>query len=248
MKIHTRYHILTIITLDSTISHNNKPDASLTSISQPLHQNHVSASSTMQLTSLISLIALFVLTTHTLASPLTLTPRGSEEALGNIQYLTTSWKTYTVSLLNISSTYHIPTNRRHSNLPPYPTSQLPQEARYAVIAVVSSYNMNFKYENYVIDRISQGPVLGTNDSRAVVKAIKGLLDNLKPLFEAFETFVDIITKEQLGYMLGQSYQGQVGLLINAVAGVVANRQKDKVERLGRRHDKLVAALGADLGV
>lgn len=203
----------------------------------------------MYLPSFSPLFAATILATQTLSSSLALTTRDSSEALGNVQYLSNSWQNYITTLTNISRTYHIPSiNRGNTNLPHYNTSSLPLDTQYSIIAVESTYNINFEYEFYTIDRIKAGPILSPSDSLAVINALKVLLGLLRPLFKAFGVFEDVIGKANFGYLLGESDQGQISLLIDAIASVVAAGQKDEVVQLGKEHDAIVASLRADFGV
>lgn len=104
--------------------------------------------------------------------------------------------------------------------------------------------MNFEYESYPIGRIAAGPVLNKTDSEAVVAATKEMNHALRPLFEAFEPFLDVVGKDNIGSMLG--YQSIVGDLIAAVETVVQEGQKNRVERQKVKHAKIVEELKADL--
>lgn len=104
--------------------------------------------------------------------------------------------------------------------------------------------MNFEYESYPIGRIAAGPVLNKTDSEAVVAATKEMNHALRPLFEAFEPFVDVVGKDNIGSML--SYQSIVGDLITAVESIVQEGQKNRVEAQKLKHTKIVEELRADL--
>jgi len=164
--------------------------------------------------------------------------RDSSEALGNIQYLTTEWNSYTTSLVAIYDTAN--TSHHHD----FNASALPLSTQYAIIAIESDYNQNFEYESYPIGRIALGPPLNESDSKVVVDATKDLVRALKPLFEAVEPFVDVIGKDNVESMLG--YQEIISQLISAVEGVVYERQKEEIQRQSDDHTKIVAALKEDL--
>jgi len=181
-------------------------------------------------------LLLFSLLSTALSSPLV--QRNSSEALGNIQYLTTEWTSYTTSLVAIYDTAN-PSHHHDFN-----ASALPLATQYAIIAIESNYNQNFEYESYPIGRIALGPPLNESDSKVLVDATKELVRALKPLFEAVEPFVDVIGKDNVASMLG--YQDIISQLISAVEGVVYKRQKEEMQRQSDDHAKIVAVLKEDL--